>query len=530
MGMKKTLTQIIVGYPPNGVVPFIQVYTGKEIHTYTVDSYIGGRQSVISDEMYWLVFTGGIALGESNSVCIIGEKKHSVTVTGSIEKGITRYLQKQIEYEYLLPSEMFLDLVIEEEEEKVKKEEKKKKVLEIPRVGGGISFIPPPGGLFSFEKPSVACDLEKRSRFPRIKWNPSMSVRGSIYDKKNMYFDEKIWIRLEKDFIEKFCIMRSEAEKEIKNYSEIKNSSNSVIAKEKILSERQEFLLSVICSVLKKKKLDLEIIGEEVYRWADGRSELVYKEEITSLGGIFPMERECNKILRSGASELSSIEKVVKKMLEKNFTQGMIIVAKFFIWAEPSIKTLKEILLEYHGYVEWVRKDKMLPGVLLYALGLGNLVNVKYAGSLTSRNSETKALFLSSIQGFDICKTRCFGGDREISLLEYLIVELKETINFSEIINRYRMLEKIDCSMVNEQILQIKRGLDVSLESGDFSRKNIILEGISASLREIEDLFSSLSSKLVEIAKTYSDTPDGFIPNVSIVLKCLEKHSCHFVE
>ncbi|KAI5184548.1 hypothetical protein NEHOM01_0223 [Nematocida homosporus] len=530
--MQKIVTQVVVGTPPENITPVVEIQSDGQTYLFDEHSLTDQKKlAVVNDGRYWLVFTGHIKMGTLLEIVIHGSdnKKHTIQLN-NLSVGITRFFRKDFGATgAALPKKIFLDVVVQDAPVEVKNLVPPSPPLRNNRPGRNLP--PPPG---TKVRPAVQ-KIEKRdptiqTLFPKVHWTASPGAKGSIYDQTTRFVAEYEWVELEKELIKKFCVARIQK----KPSTPFKPASETIPAvsgtiKTRILSERQEFLLSVVLGALEKRKVSLVALGTEIKQWLADKQEIEEPEAITNIAGVFPPEAECNKILAANTKDLSPIESQLYLLLSDGSTRGMFLLAKYYLWSIPALHALKKSALNMLASLDKIEGDTQLPKLLVLSLKLGNSINLKYAAT-SSNTIETRALMLSSLSAFQRCTASLTTPDAcSYSLLEFLVLSLRHKIDFKALYKSYLPLSTFQIKTLNEHLLMIKQCINEVFDSNDFPGKQEKMLKLETQIKENELLLESITDKFKAAAKKYADTPDSFISNLADALDTLGRVSHLFL-
>ncbi|KAI5180664.1 hypothetical protein NEOKW01_0948 [Nematocida sp. AWRm80] len=581
------LIQIVISRPPERISPRITLVSEGIREVFTEKSTrVNGRPALVSDGWHWLIFVNGIPVKNELRLIIHLEESASTLYLDRVFSGVTRYIREDFDRREVLPEDILVDLVVEEYEEELPLEhvptsnstlpldtsketvssadleEGKQKSLSslkvptlgnIPRIpmprvlGNNTSNIPIPPAGSSLEKNRLfqvaTPHPELHSLFPTVRWSTSGIIRGSIYERPGRYLDDtEEWERVEDEFKKRFCVPREKKEAISYFLSQIDKPSHPA---RKILSDKQEFLLSVVLGSLKKKGICMRELRTEIQNSIDTLLPLKHVDDICNLAGVFPPEKECILLLSSSPESvsadipgtftkpsflaLSETEAELKSMLENGYSRGIVLLAKYLHWAIPTLTSLNDQLLSLNHSFSSILSDRDLPRILLLLMYSGTLVNSKYSNSLSSSDrkvsSQFKGLSLSSISVFSKCTALDSCSNTDSSLLEFVLGYLKDRINLHSLIKKYSFVHGLNVLVLFEQIAILRADLNDIQESNDFPGKLTRVSDTLLKVDQVNNKLETLSSYLTTLQKKFAEPPDTLLTNLSLTITLLEKHS-----
>ncbi|KAI5166879.1 hypothetical protein NEIRO03_1130 [Nematocida sp. AWRm78] len=383
-----------------------------------------------------------------------------------------------------------------------------------------FSKMPSPPGMRVLPAVNILekTDSAIKTLFPKVGWKPVLSIKGSLYESPVLNESELSarWVEIENDFKKKFCIKR-----EVQKTDFLKK--DKALKKERILSERQEFLLSIVFESLKKSKLSLDHICNQLVKWTETKEAITDIDSIVNLSAVFPHKDDCNKIIIAKHA-LTEVENKVKFCLEKSCTKDKFLLIKYVQWADSSLASLIHTLQETRKSLIFVENDKQLPRFLMLLLRMGNLVNYKYAEA--ANKFPAKGFYLSSVGAFSKCSAEIINEDgRKNSLLEFLIITVCDQIDFKKIVSSYSFFKTIQLKSLKDHYAMLRAGYDEVNLLDEFVGKKEKLHRIFLLIRECEYLISEIDTKIFVLSKLYADTPEYISENMIDVITSIEKCS-----
>ncbi|KAI5193030.1 hypothetical protein NEMIN01_2374 [Nematocida minor] len=113
-----TLTQLVIGCPPDVDGPEVQVIVDGKECTYTTRTLTKQeRQAFIETNEFWLVYTDGLEITSASTAIITLISRNIVVGSISISNihlGIERYYKKDFFVRRYLPNNIFIDVIVEE--------------------------------------------------------------------------------------------------------------------------------------------------------------------------------------------------------------------------------------------------------------------------------------------------------------------------------------------------------------------------------------------------------------------------------
>ncbi|KAH9385647.1 uncharacterized protein NEMAJ01_0543 [Nematocida major] len=407
----------------------------------------------------------------------------------------------------------------------------KKCALPPPSVSGNASSekpgasprkLPPPPGMIV--RPAVSqmegVDLSSKTVFPRVGWNTVLSARGTVYESpgKDAALEGR-WKEIEDEFKRKFCIKRAPQKAEV-------YKKERPVKAQTILSEKQEFLLSIVFESTRKSKVSLNRVSRELNAWIDAETPPSCIDSIVNLSNVFPSAKDCAKIL-DASHPLTEVEEKVKAILQSNCTQGKFLLIKYVQWADPSLSILISTLRGVKESLASIQKDREFPVFMALLLRLGNLVNYKYAE--TSSKSPAMGFSLSSVCAFSRCSSEPVSDEVcKMSLLEFLILTVRDKIDFNKMMGLYTTFRNIHLKSLKDHYIMIRSGYDSVSVLDSFPGKEERMHRIFLLIRECEYLISEIDSTLFMLSKSYADTPECIVKNMVDAFDCIEKYSYLF--
>ncbi|KAI5149178.1 hypothetical protein NEAUS05_1674 [Nematocida ausubeli] len=386
-----------------------------------------------------------------------------------------------------------------------------------------FSKMPSPPGMRV--RPTVdlleGADVGIKTLFPKVGWKPVLSVKGSLYESPMLSESGLLdrWTEIEDDFKKKFCIKRG-----IQQTGFLKRDRPG--KKERILSERQEFLLSIVFEAIKKSKVSLKDICNELIRWTETEEHAPHIDSLVNLSLVFPLESESIKIMEA-THVLTEVESKVKLFLQNNCTKGRLTLIKYVHWAHSSLVALIATLQEIRSSLISVENDKEFPAFLVILLRLGNLVNYKYAE--VANKSPAKGFYLSSVSAFSKCAAEIINEEGcRLSLLEFIILTTRDKIDFKKILSTYAVFKNIHLKSLKDHYSMLRAGYDEVVLLDDFTGKKERLHKIFLIIRECEYLISEVDTKLFVLSKVHADTPEYISENMVDAIGSIEKYSYLF--
>lgn len=383
--------------------------------------------------------------------------------------------------------------------------------------------LPPPPGMLVHPAVSLleGVDALLKTLFPRVGWKPVLSVKGSVYEKPldSSSTLAQRWNEIEEDFKRKFCIRRG-----LKQTPSFKTEKTVKI--QRILSERQEFLLSIVFESLKKSKVSLKTLIQELLRWIETEEPAPNIEGLVNLAGVFPSDKDCLEISKA-AHQLTEVEETVKFLLSSGCDKNKLLLIKYVHWADPSIAMLISALQKTRKSLILIQEDNIFPSFLLLLLKLGNLVNYKYAESAS--RTVAKGFSLSSVSAFSKCGAEIVNQEGcKLSLLEFLILAIRDKIDLNEMVKKYSVFQTIEVKSLKDHYTIIKSGYNEVFALEEFNQKNERLHKIFLLIKECEYLISEVDTRLLALSKSYTDTPECFIENMIDAFSSIQQYCSLF--
>ncbi|KAI5192236.1 hypothetical protein NECID01_1861 [Nematocida sp. AWRm77] len=531
--MPGVVTQIVVGSPPSVLSPLVEIKVSGKTCTFNEDSLTPKqKKAIISDGRFWLVFTGEIIVSDTVEISIYTEKKEMccVTVTKP-DVGITRLFKNNFSGAVQnLSNELFLDLIVEDVPEKPESI----CAFPAPKLAGvpppPAKAAPPPPFRMSSSVPKQAYkqDPELLSAFPKFAWATLSLVPGSIYGTKDLFLKSTQWAEIESRFKTCFCISRKTSAALLEEPAE-----KPVEKPLSLLSGRQEFLLSIVFEAMRKKGFALGLVAKEATFWVQSSTPIAHMEEISTITQVLPSEQICELMFAAAPERLSSTELLLKEMLSSTRVRTFLSFISYAHWAEPGLATISKTLGELLAGFQCAFADKNLSVLLVAGLYLGNAVNIKYSDRMSPLHM-SHALSLSSLFSFARCMPRksLLGADAahaSESLLEFLIVSVREMVDFPKLFSAYGFLQTMHLGALSEHFSLIKTGLNEVRTAKHFADVEHKSKNISALIDSISADFLRINEKTRTLAQKYAEPSESFVQNLSSVLDLLGKHSHLFV-
>lgn len=411
--------------------------------------------------------------------------------------------------------------------EEIKKDgnisEKESRAIAPPKIG---RILPPPPGMII--RPAVnmiqGVDLLFKTLFPRVGWKPIITTKGTIYEKtlKNRSRDqsiEKRWKEIEEDFRKKFCIQRGQ---KIEQFT--KNHANP--KKKQIITERQEFLLSIVFESIRKRKIPLSQISNELVRWIETEEHVLHIEDIVNLCDVFPEEKDCIKVLEC-KSGLTETENLLRELLCGGCTKTKLLLIKYVHWAEPSLHMLIDSLETILKGISAVEQDDQLPLFLVLLLHTGNLVNYKYAEN--NSKTEAKGFHLSSVSAFSKSSAEmATNGGCRMSLMELVIISSRDIIDFKELVKTYEIFYNMPLKSLKEHHAMIHTGFNDISSMCDSAQKKNRLQNTHMLLKESTHLIDEIERKMDKLSFVYATAPDSITECMVDAITSIQKNASLF--
>ncbi|OAG29237.1 hypothetical protein NEDG_01310 [Nematocida displodere] len=515
--MRGVITQIVVGSPPSVACPVIELRSAGKLHVFDEKSVtVHLKKAFVSDGKFWLVFTGEVEVGKDMEVALFGRpaEQRCTLALESPASGITRFFRKDFRSDHKLPRDIFLDVVVQDAPAAYVAAMPTKMVVPAPFPKN----LPPPPGMRV--GPAVK-KLEMRhptlvTLCTRVRWIPATNIRGSVYEHPAKYFLDTDWTEMENTFIRQFCKTRE------------KTPLAPVLPpapqkKTRILSEKQEFLLSIIVGALEKKGITLAALGKSISDWIDHGTEIAQSEAANSLSEVFPSEVECAEIVALPEADLSETEHKLLPLLCIPAIRGKLLLSKYISTTEPLILQMQADLSGLTLSLAAATRDENLPRFLLFCLRLGNAVNFRY--SELENASEARGFLLSSLPAFAKSFGESLVQEKYVSMLAFLVVALRNAVDFGKILATFKFFKTLQIKTLAEQVLFIKKGMDGVVLSSDFPGKKEKVGYFIHLINEIDTCLTDTHEKLATISKKYADVPDTFVTSVSLALDALEEVS-----
>jgi len=549
--MAGVVTQIVIGSPPYAVSPVVVVKADKEIRLFNEGSYtLKGKKALVNDGRFWLVFTDDIAVREGLEISIGEEngKKSLIKIIG-VTEGISRFfIEDFFSKEMPLPRNIFLDVISEAPASAIASEPAAESVrvpgvARLPPVKGAPP--PPAMGVRRELVCPVRLDPNFQTVFPRVAWSSSLTIKGSIYESSAMYVAERDWLAVEERFRTAFCVARTQETKILA--APVQKAQ----ARDRLLSEKQKFLLSVIFAAFDKKKVSLLKISSEISGWLRADLQVFLVEELVSLSSVFPSDPDCASLVSSQDAALCSTEMRVKEFLG-GCSREMLFLARCYFSSLPSLLGALSDLETLSRDLESALSDEDLPKVLVLSLKLGNAVNCKYAAH-TPSCSEAKSLPLPAFSSFARCAIppaifesidfkAAFPDTPPIkpdapsaptpfsnTLLGFVVVSLRDKIDFAQTVKKFAFFRSFQLRTLKDLVNYISgevNQLGPACSSPGGAGK---IEHLRTLLARAQGLVSSSEELLSSLSRRFADSPDTLPHNISAAVGALDALSHLFL-